>query len=87
MVAPAGRGGERPPSADIRGYARLGRQPDVYHGTAERLPQLVCVPCGYNMIGEMPEVCPFCGARHDRFVSWDVSEETYRVAETRTDAS
>ena len=44
--------------------------------------QWVCVPCGYNMIGEMPEVCPFCGARHDRFVSWDVGEETYRVAET-----
>lgn len=43
------------------------------------LRQWVCVPCGYNMIGEMPDVCPFCGARHDRFVSWDVGEERYRV--------
>lgn len=41
--------------------------------------QWVCLPCGYNMIGEMPEVCPFCGARHDRFVTWDVAETTYRV--------
>ena len=41
--------------------------------------QWVCIPCGYNMIGEMPEVCPFCGARHDRFVTWDVAETTYRV--------
>jgi len=41
--------------------------------------QWVCIPCGYNMIGEMPDVCPFCGARHDKFVSWDVAEETYKV--------
>lgn len=43
------------------------------------LKQWVCVPCGCNMIGEMPEVCPFCGARHDRFVSWDIGEDRYRV--------
>ncbi len=42
--------------------------------------QWVCVPCGYNMIGEMPDVCPFCGERHDTFVSWELAEETYRVA-------
>jgi len=41
--------------------------------------QWVCIPCGYNMIGEMPEICPFCGARHERFVTWDVAETTYRV--------
>ena len=34
------------------------------------------------MIGDMPEVCPFCGARHDEFASWEVAEETYRVAAT-----
>jgi hypothetical protein len=45
--------------------------------------QWVCIPCGYNMIGEMPDVCPFCGARHDRFVSWDVAETTYRVTPVR----
>jgi len=43
------------------------------------LRQWVCIPCGYNMIGEMPEVCPFCGARHDRFLSWEAVESAYRV--------
>lgn len=32
-------------------------------------PQWVCLQCGYNMIGEMPEICPFCGARHDYFLN------------------
>lgn len=41
--------------------------------------QWVCLQCGYNMIGKMPDVCPFCGARHDRFMAWDEAETTYRV--------
>ncbi|PPK70787.1 hypothetical protein B0F88_108142 [Methylobacter tundripaludum] len=41
--------------------------------------QWVCLQCGYNMIGEMPDICPFCGARHDRFMAWDQAEKTYRV--------
>ncbi|MDH3688710.1 MAG: MBL fold metallo-hydrolase [Gammaproteobacteria bacterium] len=41
--------------------------------------QWVCKVCGYNMIGEMPEVCPFCGARHDTFIDWEEAERTYRV--------
>jgi hydroxyacylglutathione hydrolase len=41
--------------------------------------QWVCLECGYNMIGTMPEFCPFCGARHDQFMSWDDVEKTYRV--------
>ncbi len=45
--------------------------------------QWVCVVCGYNMIGEMPDVCPFCGARHDEFVTWQEAENTYRVTPTR----
>jgi hydroxyacylglutathione hydrolase len=44
------------------------------------MPQWVCLECGYNMIGEMPDVCPFCGARHDRFMPWDDIEKTYLVA-------
>jgi hypothetical protein len=31
------------------------------------------------MIGKMPDVCPFCGAKHDQFMAWDVAENTYRV--------
>lgn len=45
--------------------------------------QWVCTACGYNMIGERPDVCPFCGARHDQFVSWDEGEATYRVTATK----
>jgi len=41
--------------------------------------QWVCLQCGYNMIGEMPDVCPFCGAQHDRFLPWDAVENNYRV--------
>ncbi len=41
--------------------------------------QWVCLQCGYNMIGEMPDVCPFCGAHHDRFMAWDQAEDTYHV--------
>jgi hydroxyacylglutathione hydrolase len=44
-------------------------------------PQWVCLECGYNMIGEMPDVCPFCGARHDRFLAWEDAEKRFRVSE------
>lgn len=42
-------------------------------------PQWVCPQCGYNMIGEMPDVCPFCGAKHDRFLRWEAAEKQFRV--------
>lgn len=45
--------------------------------------QWVCTVCGYNMIGEMPDVCPFCGVSHDRFVTWDEAERTYKVTPYR----
>ena len=31
------------------------------------------------MIGEMPQVCLLCGARHDRFTAWEVAEKTYCI--------
>ena len=40
--------------------------------------QWLCLQCGYNMIGEMPDVCPFCGASHDRFRAWEDVETLYR---------
>ena len=46
-------------------------------------PQWVCTTCGYNMIGEMPKVCPFCNAHHDEFVTWEQAEQTYRVTPYR----
>jgi glyoxylase-like metal-dependent hydrolase (beta-lactamase superfamily II) len=45
----------------------------------EDMQQWVCLVCGYNMIGEMPDICPFCGAKHDHFMTWDTAEITYRV--------
>ena len=45
--------------------------------------QWVCPVCGYNMIGEMPDICPFCGAHHNTFVTWDEAEQTYRVTPHR----
>jgi hypothetical protein len=42
-------------------------------------PQWVCLQCGYNMIGAMPDVCPFCGARHDRFMTWEEAEKAFCV--------
>lgn len=45
----------------------------------EATQQWVCLQCGYNMIGEMPDVCPFCGATHDCFMAWDKAEQTYHV--------
>jgi hydroxyacylglutathione hydrolase len=44
-------------------------------------PQWVCLECGYNMIGDMPDVCPFCGARHDRFLTSEAAEKQFRVTE------
>lgn len=45
----------------------------------ENMQQWVCLVCGYNMIGEMPDICPFCGAKHDHFMAWDAAEIAYRV--------
>jgi hypothetical protein len=51
--------------------------------TTTKLPddirQWVCLQCGYNMIGEMPDECPFCGAHHDRFMTLHQVEDSYRV--------
>ena len=41
--------------------------------------QWVCLVCGYNMIGSMPDICPFCGAHHDQFLDWEEAERRYQV--------
>ena len=44
--------------------------------------QWVCLQCGYNMIGTMPEVCPFCGAYHDQFMPWNEAEKNITLPST-----
>jgi len=47
------------------------------------MKQWVCKVCGYNMIGERPHQCPFCGAHHGEFVTSEEAEQLYRVTPTK----
>ncbi len=47
------------------------------------MTQWVCKVCGYNMIGNRPDVCPFCGAKHDEFVTSEEAEQLYRVTPSK----
>jgi hydroxyacylglutathione hydrolase len=53
----------------------------IEHNLFSDTNQWVCLQCGYNMIGTMPDVCPFCGAYHDQFLPWDEAETKYHVIE------
>lgn len=48
--------------------------------------QWVCKTCGYNMIGDKPETCPFCGAHCDCFLEWEQAERNYRVSSRQVNA-
>jgi hydroxyacylglutathione hydrolase len=48
-----------------------------------KVDQWICTVCGYNMIAQMPDVCPFCGASHNRFISGEEGERTYKVTPKR----
>jgi len=43
------------------------------------MAQWVCKVCGYNIIGKWTDVCPFCGAQSDEFVTSEEAEQLYRV--------
>jgi hydroxyacylglutathione hydrolase len=43
--------------------------------------QHVCLVCGYNMLGDCPDHCPFCGADRSRFLTAEEASARYRVAE------
>ncbi len=53
----------------------------IEHNLFSDTNQWVCLQCGYNMIGTMPDVCPFCGAYHDQFLPWNEAETKYHVTE------
>ena len=41
--------------------------------------QTVCTSCGYNMIGEQPGTCPFCGGAPVNFLSGDACAIAHQV--------
>jgi hydroxyacylglutathione hydrolase len=43
--------------------------------------QHVCLVCGYNMLGDCPDHCPFCGADRSRFLTAEEASARYRVVE------
>ncbi len=50
-------------------YARAKEAADLGHDT-EMGPVVVCGSCGYTAEGEAPDVCPYCGAKKERFVKF-----------------
>ncbi|HEX9015029.1 MAG TPA: rubrerythrin family protein [Chloroflexota bacterium] len=50
-------------------YSRAQRAVELGRDT-EMGPVVVCSVCGYTGEGEIPDVCPYCGARHDKFVKF-----------------
>ncbi len=54
-------------------HARLygGAKSSLAGGTDGAVTDIwVCGSCGFTMEGEMPDVCPVCGARHERFIKF-----------------
>lgn len=49
---------------------------------ASAAPQYVCLVCGYNMVGECPDACPFCGAGRDRIITQEECARRFRVHAT-----
>ncbi|MGD1004891.1 MAG: rubredoxin-like domain-containing protein [Methanoregulaceae archaeon] len=50
---------------------------------ADTKEQYVCQVCGYNMVGYLPDNCPFCGASKQKFYSCDENSARRRVNSSR----
>ena len=44
--------------------------------------QYVCLVCGYNMVGYLPDSCPFCGADRKDFITADECSRRFTVVQT-----
>lgn len=44
-----------------------------------RLEQFVCEICGYNMIGYLPDNCPFCGSSREKFITAEFCSKKYSI--------
>ena len=51
------------------------------------MEQYVCTVCGYNMVGYLPEYCPFCGASQEHFITSEECSARYSVVETPVTAN
>jgi hydroxyacylglutathione hydrolase len=49
------------------------------------LEQQVCRVCGYNLIGEYSDRCPFCGADRGQFIGMEDAAARHRVVEHPVD--
>lgn len=45
--------------------------------------QYVCLVCGYNMIGQKFDFCPFCGSSSDNFITAEECSQRYKVVSSR----
>ncbi len=44
--------------------------------------QYVCLVCGYNMVGYLPAICPFCGASSKNFITARECSGRFSVVQT-----
>ncbi len=47
------------------------------------IEQYVCLVCGYNMIGQKFDFCPFCGSSSDNFITAEECSERYVLGISR----
>ena len=45
--------------------------------------QYVCKKCGYNMIGQYFQFCPFCGASNANFITAEECSQKYKIVSSR----
>lgn len=45
--------------------------------------QFVCKKCGYNMIGQYFQFCPFCGSSNENFITAEECSHDYNVVSSR----
>lgn len=48
--------------------------------------QYVCLKCGYNMINFLPELCPFCGASSENFITAEEGSRKYRILTSKVNS-
>ncbi|MFW9784480.1 MAG: rubredoxin-like domain-containing protein, partial [Candidatus Heimdallarchaeota archaeon] len=50
------------------------------------MTQYVCQNCGYNMVGYLPDNCPFCFTSKNQFITAEECSERYEVVNTKVNS-